>query len=261
VARPKSQESLPDYFILREELRKSGDYHQSNKIVYLEKPVAGQLKVTTGLPEDYLHGNRWIEVYFSVGGNWNMDFVTTLEVDLVNGRFNNILPVHSEGMGVNGNEFVFVDVAKPVELPESMRLEGIPTIVRLKRLDNSNGIRADAISQAVESLPTSAIVPLQDRKLNVLIGEFGVEARQLPRQLVETGTETITKVSDRHTNLERDFSKFYANDVQTIFNIILRHNGIGFIAKKSVEFPIKFVEVSLRPCGFHFKMGQPIHSE
>jgi hypothetical protein len=247
-----------NYEALQEETVKSWDQIISEEVVYALQPVNSNLKVSNCIRHfdwvaKYYTGAFDIHLKFGLLGQRNVYFKSILSVapPSVRDAGSNS---HAVVEGGNGHHSMLVDVAELVELPE--RMVPIRTLVRLKRFDDCESGRGNVS----DFVPVALIG--RERRLR-----FDGKSRQspwfirseqckLPRQMVQTGAESIGEFADKHPySVGRD-SLFNLDTVPRMLNIILSSEEIG-VVPKLLDFPLEFIEASAPPTKFHLRISQP----
>ena len=126
---------------LREEARELWDYFVCNEVIYFSEPFKGNFELAQVLAKQYLDGDLWFEVHwtFIKVDHREMHFNCIIERSP---RDEEILPSGKwesdiERIGIHGNRPVFVHRPELIKLPEGVILKGIPSEVRLKRINLS----------------------------------------------------------------------------------------------------------------------------
>ena len=241
---------------IREEARKFWDHCTSDEAVYVGQPVSGNSDIALPFSELYLRGDAWLEVEVFFVNEWNTHLHCILEAVINSGRRIN---GHEDGetSGRERDRFMLVEVAKKLQLPESVILRRATTIIRLKQSNFSrDGIRkplqdsGKAFSGAV----------LNNREEDISrVGLLRGGESQIPGSLIQSGTETIQKFPEKHSNDWRKRRLFCPADVPHIFKIVSSGDSIGF-PEVDADFPIEFIKVHLRPAGLHLYTSKPVHA-
>lgn len=183
---------------LREEAIKSWEYLISDKIVYFREDFEGDNGRDARLitPERYMNREVWFEVIF-------LDRASQFNVAVIEyaGDLEKIGKGFREGDTSNRDNAVFLGVVNGVEQPQQIR--GVPSIVRLKTLHD--------FSRRFWNLPDPVLgrlgIPLASdapnhRKRGVSGGSDVIDASQLPREMVETGTHVVDRIASNYSPFE-----------------------------------------------------------
>ena len=255
-----------DTLDLREESLESWDYAVSDKLVYF-CDVSVQEKERTPWPgawrfidwiTKYKVGRAWLEFYFEFIGYGNVSFYGIANV-LCTYLDTAVGGDHLEaqlGMA-DRNRPVLVEVAKFVELPEGVFVEGIPSVVRLKRLDDLNRFRWNTFRDAPEltfdkSHWGGSIV---DGELGPMVGGVSIQQGKLPRKLVEPRSQVVGDLANEKRDDVGDSLVFKPNDVDSLFDVVLFRDGNRFTRKKQTNLAVKCIHVFFRPHGFYTGVG------
>jgi hypothetical protein len=131
----------PSYYLL-EESRKSWDHVASDKLVYFLKPRKVACDSLTQIAKNYLEGRFWIESHLTFRGPRDTHYVSTYEFDMRSKGSRQMREAKIALISVDGNSSVLVDIAEQIETPKKMTLNGcgIPSVIRLKRFNDTNCI-------------------------------------------------------------------------------------------------------------------------
>jgi len=259
LARFGGKEDVSKTDLLREEARKSWDYFESDEIIYFAESSKSNLEIGDSVRcvdwvSKYNVGDIYLELKAVLLGERNSYFNYVIEVlpeYLTNA-------IHSNGKldTAKGHDLMLVDVAKFVQLPEGMTLKCCPSFVRLKRLDNAESYRRDVSN----FFPITLIAGERDlginRETRLPSGFVSGEQRELPSEVVETGTNGIGELTNQQRKWIGCNSLFNPRDVCSFFKIILSGDGVG-IFPIAPDFPFEFVEVFIRPTKFHLCVNNP----
>ena len=234
--------------LLDEEVLESRDYGISDEIVYFfEAPVrnleSGYRHMDWG--PDYKIGRCWIDLYFVLERNRNNQFLATIEISK--------LPLDSFGENLETERGVadrhcgvLVDIAQFVKLPKRVTLDPLPSVVRLKRLDDFDCLGGHKLGVGLERHSSRFAV---DRKGRVF-GPTSTQQRKLPRKLIKSRSQVVGKLADKKRDLDWERKKFKPENMNSLFKIIFSRTGHWFLPQKDFERKIKFLEMAIRPSGF-----------
>lgn len=242
---------------LREEARKSWDYIVSDKVVYFFEPLEANFERAPIFSKRYLHGDVWLEVHWTQPSpeQGELHFESILEVT------QEILPsphrkANIQGTGGNGDGSMLIQGPEFMQLPKGVIPVGIPSVVRLKRVN----VSCHCGWEQTEPIPVIRIIQSSHRKgdialLSVREDALRVKMGQSPRQLVERRAETADEVPEEHS--ERFWGGLHPDspDFEYPFEICFTGNGVGWKINPLVELDCKGFEMRLRPAGFHISEG------
>ena len=238
----------------------------SDKLVYFcdvsiqkveRPPIPGAWRFIDWITK-YKVGRAWLEFYFELIGHGNTNFYGIA----------NVLGAHLDtsvggdhveaqiGMA-DRNRPVLVEVAKLVELPEGVLVESIPSVVRLKRLDDLSRFRwktcHDDPKLTFDQSPWGGLM---------IDGEFGSRVRgvsvqqgELPRELVESGSQVVGDLANEKRDDVGNYLVFKPDDVDSVFDIIMFRDGNRFTCNKQVDFAVKCIHMFFRPHGLYSGVG------
>lgn len=234
----------PSYVLLKES-RESWDYVLTHKVVYSLDPAEIAGNSLSRISELYLEGNVWIEVHILFHGERG-HYLIILEAD-----HRTQMGRHAAERSMERNPSMLIDVAKTVQLPEQMASDGrsIATTVRLKRFNDHDCICGNPLRKGLETFPGLAAerdVLVENRKLSVS-RVVEREFCESPDKLVEGGAKAVQDIPHYQVESVGGICGIYANDVDSVFNIILTDKGVGFRFVEGFKlFPEQF-KVFLRP--------------
>lgn len=240
----------------REEARKFWDHFVCNKCVYFAKPSNIDTEVPHVFAEKYVRNDLWFHIRWTQiepGQTRNHRYEALIEGIHLDESFPVAPKLDHPVTAVDGKRSVFVEVPELIELPEMMRIYGIRSVVRLKRVEDG----VDARVKQIPFLPVG-LVGAANRKDN-LCGDLlsrrnclREQVDQVPRQLIERGAETVNEIGDG----EGDF--FVGGSLPSNYEKVLRSLRIVFFDDRiRVAFnPISKLllsklEVKVSPSGFH----------
>jgi hypothetical protein len=237
--------TIGESHLLLEEARKSWDYIISDEIVYGSECCEPNLEpaITTRdwLAEYDLH-RLWFEVRSKHIGERDPYLYAVIELaDRVVRRSNTDHSTLDLRL-LDRQRSMLVNSAEPIENPEGMVLEPLPSVIRLKRLNYLYSIRKHVLNRVSE--PELRMVSNGERGLSM--GAGNMKPREEPCKLIQTGSQAIGEFSNKHCDLGRNGLVLNANDVPELLWIILARDGVRFRVRDLSKFGFEFVEV--RPC-------------
>jgi hypothetical protein len=248
-----------DIWALREKARESWDHVVSDKLIYFSEPTHSDLEPPHVLAKDWLDGNIWFEIH------WTMIEINQREMHFlcVCERASVSLPtlepeVNTELVSVDRNRPMFVHVPELIKLPEGITTKGVPSAIRLKRIE----FDCHCGWEKTETAPVAAIVNLVNRELDAPLIAFrenfdGLSVSQCPRELVEGGSQTANEIADEHGN---EFWRRFVlnpNDMEGLLEIVMVGDDVRLRVNPILDGRLKRLEVKLRPAGFHIYVDQP----
>ena len=157
---------------------------------------------------------------------------------------------------------MLVDVRQLVEMPKGVRLWRVPSKVGLATSDLSSVVREqavktpDGISLGVPVRLTPIFMTVvKDRKRN-LSHVFPVVLRfvrwagsdgELPRNVIETGTEVVGDVSDQEAPSRRASFSLDVPDVLAKLRVVLVQDSVRVFIDESVNFFVEAIDVFACP--------------
>lgn len=253
---------LPRLSGVPEEARESWDYVVSDKIVDRCEIPDPQLQayVTEGI--------NWLSKYDLSFNRIELDFVLVDEIVV---KFKAVVQfatakeiragnVYLPVAGLYGENSMLIDDAEFVKHIERMHLVSRRSVIRLKRFDNWNGSGKDILdSIAGRERPWSArrSRPHRERRMSARVLGTSVQERELPSQLVEAGTKGIRKFASEKGDGLGHGVELKPYNVPLFLAIILTCDGVC-VLKELCKFSIKFVEMLLRPVGFHLRIDEAV---
>ena len=132
-----------------------------------------------------------------------------------------------------------------------MCLKVIPSLIRLQRLDNQNGLAGNVPGDAPKPLLAS-LRPLPVNGKGGITGR-GVPAQQgqLPRELIKTRPQVVGELADQQRDLVGDDIQLKASDVHSLFYLIMFRDSYCLMTKKPLNSFLQSLEVYFRPQGFY----------
>lgn len=247
-----SQRALAlDVWGLREEARKSWEHATLDEVVYLCDAAIPNLERCAGTVDwftKYQLRDTWLEYHIVLGGERESHFKAIIEFSA---RSRPRGDEHVERCRVHCEDGVLVDIAQSIQLPQGMALERCPSMVWLKRFDNSGGVGGDVCGRSLESPPASGGVVAMNRETGIRGRRRACEQGELPSKLIQSGSKSVDEVSKKQGDPFIQGLHFKPDDVSLILNIVLFRDGVWFGRPKGGHFCVKLVEVFFRPTYFH----------
>ena len=240
-------------WFLRQEARELWDSGVSDEVVYLCQPSRRNLKLCSRFAQLYLQGEAWFRLQFFLKGHWDIEFDVIIEVSRKNPRTDR--ERYRNRLRVDRKDHMLREIRKFVELPEGMKVKGIPSTVRLKR---SNRI-LDGTSERLKPFLESNVSYLDNRERDVLVGLGGLKQRQLPSEIVQPGAQAVDELFKAHGYDDGDWLVMKPSDVASVFQIVFVGDGVWFPPQEGVKVPVERIEVLLSPFHFHYRMEESRH--
>jgi hypothetical protein len=239
---------------LREEARKSWDYVISDEIVYFAEPVQGNREVAHVVSKKYFEGDLWFEIHitFPSDGQGETHLEVVLELMHVFGPTSQG-KVQTDRTRVNRDRAVLVHGPEFVQLPKEVVPVGIPSVIRLKKVDNlchCGWKKSEPVS--VVSIVNSGTREGDVSFISLGKDTLGIEMRQGPCQLIQGRSQATYEVSEQHWNQIGPTINLDPANVKEIFKIVIIDDGIGFRGNPLLDFAPQRLEVFVRPAGLHF---------
>lgn len=260
MACPKSQEpDLSAYtasYRLLEEARESWNYFVSDKVIYFLEPFRFTLNSPEGIAKDYLQRNIWIECHvtfqFRLKTQRNVHYAIILEVAVPHNTGRKSKRDNRRVDWVDRDSHVLIDVAQFIQTPKQVALSGIPTVVRLKRLNDAPCLCGYAVSR----LSQAFIVPLfQDGELSML----GIGQSQLckaPYKLIQRRPQIIKNIAHDKGNRVRNGLDPNGDSAALIFSIIIEDQRTRLRFAESLQFLPQDFKMYVRPGGLKIGISQ-----
>lgn len=204
--------------------------------------------------EKYVRNDLWLHIRWTqaepgeTGNHCNEALIEAIPFDE---PLHACLKVDSPIAAVNRNGSVFVDIPEFVELPEGFCLQGIRSVVRLKRIKNG----VDATMKQGSLLPVS-FIGSADRKNDPVFGlsgrnRIGEQVNQVPSELIERRTETVNEVSNCKDNFFAHGSRIDHEKVLRSIKIVFFGNRVRVAFNPISNLLLSRLEVKVSPSGFH----------
>jgi hypothetical protein len=248
---------------LREEARKLWDNVTSDEVIYCAKVGKGECESSHILAEQYIDGSAWLEMHWTCEEKHQREMHFNVIVEVAN------IPLPNGGgrgekqikrIGIHRDSSMLVHRPEFIQLPKGVVPVGIPSVIRLKKVDN----RCHCGWKKRESVSVVSIVNPSNREGDVSflsLGKdaLGVEVSQSPRQLIERRSQATNEISKEHGYDFRPSTNLHAEDLQSVLKICFLLDGAVFRGLEPfVDLIIKRVKVMLRPAGFHINFLQDL---
>lgn len=205
-----------------EEVGETWQHVVSDETVYFCDVGLGQFELGPGSIDwfpKYKLGRLWFDAHIVFGGERNGEFHCLVK---------NAAEQRHIGTGgrdrdvcvTEGHRRMFVEIAQLVQLPQGVRLEGVPSDVWLQRLDYWDRGGGHVARRRPELFPTLFPRVAVDGKQIPARRYPAVDECQLPRQVVKGGAQRIRKLANRDGDSWGRRIQFDANDVQSLFAIV-----------------------------------------
>lgn len=218
----------------------------SNKIVYLGDSIKIANQPLAGIAKQYIEGDIWIESHltFEIQGCTH-HMLVVIESEKRSLRFGEVGKVKTNGVTVNRDVPMLIDVAKQVQLRKQV-FPWVCSVIRLKQFDDmfcSCGYSRRVLHKLL-TIPNGVVV--KDRKLR----SFGVRTLGLgepPNRLIQGGAEAVKQIPQNERDLVRRVLDPDPNLVPATLAIFLSEKSYGFRFAETVETVPQSVKVYLRP--------------
>lgn len=249
---------LPDPYRIREESRKVWEYCESNEIVHLGEVIEAKLETFVSVVDCQLSSTVWIELNFVLVGqrdSYYRAIIDLLRPDLLDSGQAE-LPLGN--YAVSSDMPMLLNVPQLVEPPQMSRVVVVPSVIRLKRFNNVNGVCGHSSSRFSNKFPSVGIVSLANGEGNFGTGDGATQVSQLPCKMVQASPQIQNEVSCHQGSLQHSviMETLNPNDVPAIFRIIFGRNCWGVQVLDNKRFACKFVEAFLRPLQFKIRIEE-----
>ena len=242
------------------ERHKSRNDCTSYEAVYIAEPVERQSPIGIPFADLYRVGQCWleIEVVFVLFGHAHLNCIFLIEmIDLDSGDFGS---KEVDPAGVDGDQFVLVEIAKFIQLPKGMRLRRVRSLVRLNSIDLSSDIMGESpqsVGITTPSVPAAGIRFTEvfgNREENVSLEVApSIGQGHLPSHLIESRAETVEEFSKLHPQHRIKAFQFKPFDISSILRVVLGNDGVRFFHVGG-HVPIESVKVKLCPFRFLYEI-------
>jgi hypothetical protein len=246
-------------YALREEAFKFWEHVETDMLVYGSKSNQSDLEIGRSVEcvdwiTKYRVGDAWIELDFVLLSQWNGYFKSIITA--VPARRGNTANVNVAHRMTEGNDPVFIDIVKLVQLPKGIILVGCASEVRLKRIDDLDCIGGKAGDKAREPLVSDRRRGPVNVERHMVGRSCGDEQGKLPCEIVETGSQLVSKLSNQAGDLVGRHLGFNVDDIKRLLKIIIVADGV-WIFPQFLNFPIQFVQMHFRPTNFNLCIEHP----
>ena len=245
-----------------EEFDETWEHFVSDEAVYFCESVSGKRELGSGglvRLDNYQRGRQWFDLHVTLQADRKRYFRVTISgchnlAHIDRSRRPRSLDI--DQCVTDSDCGVLVEIAKLIQLPKGMRLRGLPSHIRLKLLDDTDGITGEIPCRVDESLPVNIAVSRLNRETALIAGALTTQERELPYKLVQRGAERISELANNDGDVAVPWFEFHAYDVKALFRIVFFSDGVGIVCLKSGPFVINKLEMFTRPAGFHTRIEQ-----
>jgi hypothetical protein len=252
---PSLRQSFTQYLIresraLREESRKEWKRHIPNVSVYAVKRIGDAL---AGEPPDvwrYAIGAMWFELMLTVFVEGApRHYLAVIDVGSVRASEADAFGYVDGEFGLNPNdELMSVTVPECIQLPERVRLESIPSLIRLKAIDELDGIYWHPFRHLFEA---SWIAAAHHGKSGIAI-RFAPETHQLPCEVIESGVQVVNDLSGQKLELVPESGRRMECPLNEVsIRIFIADELIVVDADNPLKHRFEFVQLVTRPDEFY----------
>jgi hypothetical protein len=246
----------PAYRLL-EEARKSWDYVVCDKLVHVLNVPEVASDFLIRIAENYLKiWHSWIECRLTFEREWNLQYLVIIEAAVNESRRNRV-PKYNSRRTVNCDAGMFVDITEQVQTPKMMTLHHvcIPTVVRLKRIDDRDSGGGNPSCLPSKSLLCLDVPRIENRKLSHRRIRHG-QLRERPNKMVEGCSQVIEKIPGDKMDVVRSWDNLNPNDMHLIYNIVLTQESAGFRFVENSKLIPEVFQMFLRPFCLEKGVGQ-----
>jgi hypothetical protein len=251
--------ALHDPTWLWKEARESWDYLVTDELVYAVESIETHSVLGATLPlEGYLNDQQFFEFTFSLGGGIYAAMVEFAKPEDMRASRN----PGTDLQEIRNDNLMLVDAIEFMEPPQIVNIRPIRSIVRLKLFDDWVG----SGKNIPELTPPSGgfLVELTGR---VEDGEFRTSTRiisdkqsQLPSQMIEGRSQIESNIANQNPPANRRLlANFKCEDFPRLISIFYGDNGAWIQLHEVPEFPVKDIEVFLRPINLQPNVIQRLH--
>ena len=86
---------------------------------------------------------------------------------------------------------------------------------------------------------------------------YKMKQGKLPSEMIERGTDAVSKLTDQKSNGVRGDVLLNADDVPRMLNVVVSPLGVWLSLKKSCNLGLELAEMFVRPTKFHLCIGKP----
>ena len=257
--RPDLSMYSPD-FRLFEEAREAWEYFVSDKFVYVGDLFNRQLDPVMNIAKQYADGAIRVECHFTFHGEWNAHFCAIAERFPFCDIHDGLRKLKINVAAGRRNPPVLVKNAHFIEAPKQMLLNGIRSIVRLKRIDDSNCICGYSPQILPKTLTPGGSNGVMNRKLCVVGERTTALPSQCENQLIQGRPETVKQIPGDKGQSVGNFHELKLQDIPLSLNVFLEGKQMRLTFNEiGVSLP-QSVQVFLRPGGFQIGISQ-LHDE
>jgi hypothetical protein len=238
----------------REEARKFWENYIYDECVYLAHPFDVDAEVPHIFAEKYFLNELWFHIRWAqldTGKTGNHNNEALIEFVPVDESCNALRKLDSPIAAVDRDSAMFVEVPEFVELPERFRLQGIRSVVRLKRIQS--GMDTDVEESAFFPVGVIGSTDREDNLVRGLVGgdSFGEKMDQVPSKLVERCAKTVNKVPHGKGDFLGSSACTDYEKVLSSIRIILFGHGVRVAIDPVSHLFFSRLEVKVSPSGFH----------
>jgi len=251
---------------LLKEARESWDHFISDEIIYGSESCHSDLERTRGPADwhgvadwlaEYDLGRIWIELRMKAVGQRNAQFNAIVESALRNNRHRGRHP-SGKTPGIKGKDHVLINDADFIENPQGMLLKCRPSVVRLKRFNDCGCCGKDVLHGITKSL-SGIGRDAADGERSGATWKFGglqMELCQLPSQLVQPGSQSISELPHKHPDSfdSGQCMDLVPEDVMKGLYIVIARDSVRLGIKEPLNPVFDFIDLRFRPFGFHLQI-------
>ena len=181
-------------------LEKGGKFRNhviSNEIVYGSQSLDPDLEPAVASRNwfaDYNLGRIWFEVNFVSVRERDPQFSAIIK--FAPRAPNTVFADHvaRQRYGIECNRPMLVNDAKPVQDPKGMLFKPCTSVIRLKRLNDLDGLREDVL----DGFSQPSVLIVANRKGSGFARARHVQSSKLPSELIQARSKTISKLTNEH---------------------------------------------------------------
>jgi len=232
---------------LRKESRETWDYIVSDKLIYFLNSGPIAFDSLMGIPKSYIEGDVWVEVHLISHAQGETHYTVIAECDRTS--WDRCRKHEINDSTVNRNSSVLINIAEFVEPPEHVFLNvyAVPSVMRLKRVDNGNCSCGHAVGVLIESSGSVVVPAIENRELSPLRVTSRSMSGQCPHQLVERGSEAVENISGDERQMLGRVNKTDFDLIQSSINIDFFLERAWLRLSENRPLLLQSVKMFLRP--------------
>ena len=198
---------------------------------------------------DYKVGKLWFEIKFIPVAQINS--YLHMKVAYLRDAIGNSKKFTLDLGGIDRDAPMFVDRREAIQNPKGMALEGVPSMVWLKRRNLRDRFGKNIFDGGTELLVWQTF-PYWKRGFPLRTGN--INPSECPGELIKSRSKAIDELPNEQRNFNGDGLGFNPHDVLGLVTIILASDGIRIRGERLQEFGVDFVKVMFCPDDLNFQI-------